>query len=94
MDDKAYGDTKVFSSDYGVAESAFELTEEEYQSARRTAVCKKKKRLLPGASPLVYARLLMEDVRGQAAEAPLLRYAKSPPSRGKSFCPAGPGCGN
>ena len=40
------------------------LTEEEYQSARRTAVRKKKKRLLPGASPLVYARLLMEDVRG------------------------------
>ena len=67
LDDKAYGDTKVFSSDYGVAESDFELTEEEYQSARRTAVCKKKKRLLPGASPLVYARLLMEDVRGQAA---------------------------
>ena len=32
LDDKAYGDTKVFSSDYGVAESAFELTEEEYLS--------------------------------------------------------------
>lgn len=67
LDNKAYGGTRAFASDYGVAESIFELTEEKYQSARRTAMRKKKKRLLPGASPLACARLLMEDVRGQAA---------------------------
>ena len=61
LDDKAYGDTKAFASDYGVVESTFEISEEEYQSARRTVVRKKKDRLLPGVSPLVYARFLMEN---------------------------------
>lgn len=61
LDQKAYGDTKAFASDYGVIETTFEVAEEEYQSTRRTVVHKKKDRLLPGVSPLVYARFLMEN---------------------------------
>ena len=61
LDQKAYGDTKAFASDYGVIETTFEITEEEYQSTRRTVVHKKKDRLLPGVSPLVYARFLLEN---------------------------------
>ena len=61
LDGKSYGDTKAFASDYGVVESTFEIAEEEYQSTRRTVVHKKKDRLLPGVSPLVYARFLMEN---------------------------------
>lgn len=51
----------TFASDYGVIETTFEVAEEEYQSTRRTVVHKKKDRLLPGVSPLVYARFLMEN---------------------------------
>ena len=61
LDQKAYGDTKAFAFDYGVIETTFEITEEEYQSTRRTVVHKKKDRLLPGVSPLVYARFLLEN---------------------------------
>ena len=61
LDQKAYGDTKAFASDYGVIETTFEITEEEYQTTRRTVVHKKKDRLLPGVSPLVYTRFLLEN---------------------------------
>ncbi len=87
LGDEAYGDTKAFTSDHGVAESTSELTEEEYRSARRTVVCKKKKRLLPGASPLIYARLLMEDVRGQAAGRVFAAARKIAARQGQSVLP-------
>ncbi len=46
---------------------------------------KKKKRLLPGASPL-YARLLMEDVRGQAAGKSLCCGTQNRRPAGDKFC--------
>jgi superfamily II DNA or RNA helicase len=50
-----------FNKEYGVVESVYELKQEEYNANRRTVKHKKKERQLPGVSPLVYTRFLMES---------------------------------
>ena len=63
MDLQQYDDPKRFDREYGVLEETYEVTTEaggEYNSNRRTSKRKLKERLLPGVSPLVYARFLLE----------------------------------
>ena len=49
-----------FNGEYGVIETSFEETDADYASNRRTVASKRKTRLLPGVSPLVYSRFLLE----------------------------------
>ena len=61
IDDKKYTGTKEFNDEYGVTESVFEISEPEYNSNRRTVRKKLRERQLPGVSPLVYSRFLIES---------------------------------
>lgn len=60
MDDKAYQKPNDFNNEYGVVETTYEETDAEYASNRRAAVSSSKTRQLPGVSPLVYSRFLLE----------------------------------
>jgi len=60
-DGKKYEKPLVFNAEYGVTESVYEKAEAEYNSNRRTAKRKIRERQLPGVSPLVYSRFLMDS---------------------------------
>jgi len=49
-----------FSAEYGVVENTYEIVEGEYSANRRTVKRKKSSRQLPGVSPLIYSRFLLE----------------------------------
>lgn len=59
-DGKSYRRPSDFDAEYGVVESTYEITDAEYSSNRRTSKCKSKSRQLPGVSPLVFSRFLLE----------------------------------
>lgn len=59
-DDKPYRRPKDFDAEYGVVENVYELTDPDYNANRRSAKRKIKTRQLPGVSPLVYSRFLLE----------------------------------
>lgn len=60
-DNKSYSNPRAFNDEYGVTEEVFECYDSEYNNNSR---CKKRKireRQLPGVSPLVYSRFLIES---------------------------------
>jgi superfamily II DNA or RNA helicase len=59
-DGKSYADPMGFIAEYGVVESTYEEIEGDYNANRRTVRRKKSSRQLPGVSPLVYSRFLLE----------------------------------
>ena len=59
-DGKAYGAPGRFDAEYGVVQNIYEERAGEYHANRRTLRTKKGTRLLPGVSPLVYSRFLLE----------------------------------
>lgn len=59
-DNKTYEEPKLFNSEYGVTESVYELQENAYNANSRNVKCKIKERQLPGVSPLVFSRFLMD----------------------------------
>ncbi len=61
LDDKKYTGTKEFNDEYGVTESVYEVSGAEYNSNRRTVRRKIRDKQLPGVSPLVYSRFLIES---------------------------------
>jgi hypothetical protein len=60
-DDKPYEKPLLFNTEYGVTESVYESDAEEYNANRRTIKRKLRERQLPGVSPLVYSRFLMDS---------------------------------
>ena len=59
-DDKRYRKPGDFNAEYGVVENTYEIEDTEYNSNRRANKRKTKSRLLPGVSPLVFSRFLLE----------------------------------
>lgn len=59
-DGKEYCCPSDFDTEYGVVENTYEITDGDYNSNRRTTKRKTKSRKLPGVSPLVYSRFLLE----------------------------------
>ena len=59
-DDKRYRKPSDFDAEYGVVENTYEIEDAEYNSNRRANKRKTKSRLLPGVSPLVFSRFLLE----------------------------------
>lgn len=59
-DGKSYDNPAKFDAEYGVVQNTYVEEEPEYNSNRRTVQSKKSTRLLPGVSPLVYSRFLLE----------------------------------
>ncbi len=60
-DGKCYDKPTEFNSEYGVTESIYEVAAPDYNSNRRTSKRKLRERQLPGVSPLVYSRFLMDS---------------------------------
>ena len=59
-DGKPHESPKVFDAEYGVVENVYEQTDAAYNANRRSTRRKIKSRQLPGVSPLVYSRFLLE----------------------------------
>ena len=59
-DGKPHESPKVFDAEYGVVENVYEQTDAAYSANRRSTRRKIKSRQLPGVSPLVYSRFLLE----------------------------------
>ena len=59
-DGKAYSTPSDFVTEYGVIENTYEVQEGDYNANRRAVRQKKSSRQLPGVSPLVYSRFLLE----------------------------------
>jgi len=60
-DNKSYDKPLDFNDEYGVTESVYEIDAPDYNANRRTVKRKLRERQLPGVSPLVYTRFLMEN---------------------------------
>ena len=60
-DNKSYDSPADFNMEYGVTESVYETDESDYNANRRAVTRKTRERQLPGVSPLVYSRFLMES---------------------------------
>lgn len=60
LDGQEYRDPRRFCREYGVVESTYEVRAAEYNANRRASRTKKGERMLPGVSPLVYSRFLLE----------------------------------
>lgn len=60
-DGKRYDKPADFNNEYGVTESVYEIAAPDYHSNRRTAKRKIREKQLPGVSPLVYSRFLMDS---------------------------------
>ena len=61
LDNKSYEKPIDFNDEYGVTESVYEIDAPDYNANRRTVKRKLRERQLPGVSPLVYSRFLMES---------------------------------
>lgn len=59
-DGKSYRKPGDFDAEYGVVENLYEIRDGDYNSNRRTTKRKTKTRQLPGVSPLVFSRFLLE----------------------------------
>ena len=60
-DGKSYDKSTDFNYEYGVVESVYDIAAPDYNANRRTAKKKIRERQLPGVSPLVYSRFLMDS---------------------------------
>ena len=60
QDGKRYTKPGDFDVEYGVIETSYELEDSDYASNRRQISTNRKTRQLPGVSPLVYSRFLLE----------------------------------
>ena len=61
LDGKSYNNPAAFNTEYGVTESVYELKEAQYNANSRNKKKKIRERQLPGVSPLVYSRFLIES---------------------------------
>lgn len=59
-DGKDYQAPREFDAEYGVVENTYEVKDADYASNRRNQKVKKQTRQLPGVSPLVFSRFLLE----------------------------------
>ena len=59
-DGKPYRRPSDFDAEYGVVENTYEVTDGAYNSNRRTTKRRTKSKKLPGVSPLVFSRFLLE----------------------------------
>lgn len=61
MDGKPYDKPTDFNNEYGVTERVYEMAAADYNSNRRTVKRKVREKQLPGVSPLVYSRFLIDS---------------------------------
>lgn len=59
-DGQSHGSPKAFAAEYGVIQNTYETRDGGYSANRRSIKTQKRTKLLPGVSPLVYSRFLLE----------------------------------
>ena len=59
-DGKPYTKPGAFDSEYGVVETTYEIEDPDYNSNRRATKGRSRSRQLPGVSPLVFSRFMLE----------------------------------
>lgn len=60
-DGQSFGSPSGFSGEYGVSKTTYTVEEGGYNSNRRTVKRKQRVKQLPGVSPLVYSRFMLEN---------------------------------
>ena len=60
-DGQKYQKPGIFNAEYGVVQNIYEIQDAKYNSNRRSSKRKVRSRLLPGVSPLVFSRFLLEN---------------------------------
>jgi hypothetical protein len=61
LDRQKYGNPRQWCGQYGVVEEVYQLEQDLYNAASKAKKRKIQERLLPGISPLVYSRFLLEN---------------------------------
>ena len=61
MDGFKYGDARKFCQRYGVVETFYEVADEKYNASSKNRAKKVREKFLPGISPIVYSKFLMEN---------------------------------
>ena len=61
LDGQEYRNSRSFCEQYGVMENVYEVDVAEYNAASKASKRKVRERCLPGISPIVYSRFLMEN---------------------------------
>lgn len=61
MDSQEYSRSRDFCAQYGVIEEVYDLEESAYNSASKAVKRKVREKYLPGISPIVYSRFLLEN---------------------------------
>ena len=61
MDKQEYENPGEFCSQYGVVEELYEMEQSEYNTASKGSKRKVREKFLPGISPIVYSRFLLEN---------------------------------
>ena len=61
LDRQEYRDPRSFCEQYGVIEDVYEVDMSEYNAASKASKRKVRERYLPGISPIVYSRFLLEN---------------------------------
>ena len=61
MDGFKYGDARKFCQRYGVVETYYEVQDEKYNASSKNRAKKVREKFLPGISPIVYSKFLMEN---------------------------------
>ena len=60
LDNKTYEKPNDFNNEYGVSEAVYEVEAPDYNANRRSVKRKIREKQLPGVSPMVYSRFLLE----------------------------------
>jgi len=60
LDGQSHSAPSAFAAEYGVVQNTYDVQGGDYNSNRRTVKTSKRSRPLPGVSPLVYSRFLLE----------------------------------
>lgn len=61
LDSQEYRNSRGFCEQYGVVENVYEVDMSEYNSSSKAAKRKVREKFLPGISPIVYSRFLLEN---------------------------------
>lgn len=61
LDNQEYKNAGEFCSQYGVVEKVYEMETSEYNAASKASKRKVREKFLPGISPIVYSRFLLEN---------------------------------
>lgn len=61
LDGRDYQGVSAFAKEYGIVQSSYDIEVDVYNQKRSNKIHKRRDKILPGVSPLIYSRFLMES---------------------------------